>query len=144
MANEANFADQTRTKQEGFVYIARVANSRFVKIGYAKDVERRMRELQTAHAQPIKAIVIFPGDKATEGILHHRFRDQRAKGEWFRLCDELRIFIRRMGGPVLALDEWKREVSDDEVRAVLAGQTAAKGHAVFTHCVGPGQQRRTL
>lgn len=120
MANEANFADHLRTKPEGFVYFARVGNSLFVKIGFAKNVERRMRELQTAHAQPIKAIVAFPGDRAAEGHLHHRFRQHRARGEWFRLCDEIRIFIRQMGGPVYVLDKWKVEVTDDDVRAALS------------------------
>lgn len=106
--------------ENGFVYFARAGNSSFVKIGFASDVERRMRELQTSNSSPVEALISIPGDRALEGRLHKRFAAHRKTGEWFRLSDEIKTFIRRNGGPTITLAAWRAQTAtDDDVRDAL-------------------------
>ena len=117
MANEANIADHLRTI--GSVYILRAGNSAFVKIGWARDVARRVSELQTANSAKLRVLVTVPGDKGLEGRLHHRFREERHRREWFRLSDPIREFIRQNGGPVLIQKRWLGPCGPDDVRAAM-------------------------
>ena len=72
-----------------FVYFIQARNSKGpIKIGVAKDVERRLDSLQTANYQKLKIItVILCKSEANayemEKKLHHRFREYRIRGEWF-------------------------------------------------------------
>ena len=109
----------------GFVYFARAGNSSFVKIGFASDVDRRMRELQTGNSSPVKALLTLSGDRALEGRLHKRFAADRKSGEWFRLSDEIKTFIRRNGGPTITLAAWRAQTAtDDDVRDALRVNSA--------------------
>lgn len=56
-----------------------------VKIGFSTDIERRMRQLQTAHHEPLKRLACVIGTQAIEAFFHRMFSAQRIRGEWFRL-----------------------------------------------------------
>lgn len=66
----------------GFVYVLRCADK--YKIGYSKDVERRIKQLDT---RPFKLELVFEvySDKAydIEKQLHKSLIDYRAEGEWY-------------------------------------------------------------
>ena len=62
-----------------------------VKIGRAKDVDRRLSELQTANYQKLRLLLVLKGD--LESDLHDLFSKHRIDGEWFRWCDEIKEFI---------------------------------------------------
>lgn len=54
------------------------------KIGWAKDPEQRIRELQTGSPVPLEIIgVIRGGTLETENELHVAFGQHRLHGEWF-------------------------------------------------------------
>ena len=55
------------------------------KVGVAKDVVARMRQLQTAHSDPLILIRLYRVDYAREREVqfHEAFRDYRKSGEWF-------------------------------------------------------------
>lgn len=69
-----------------------------VKIGYAKDPEQRMRELQTGNPGEIKllAIVDHKGP-AMERELHRQFAHLRIRGEWFKPGADLLEYIESLG-----------------------------------------------
>lgn len=81
----------TRTRREGFVYIARAENG-LHKIGRARDPERRVRGFAGA-VMPfvIELIHKIPSNDAiqAEKLLHQRYSHCRRVGEWFDLdtCD---------------------------------------------------------
>jgi hypothetical protein len=61
-----------------------------VKIGWAKGhPERRLRELQTAHHEPLSLLKVIPGSRYDESAWHGEFRAQHVHGEWFTLDDQL-------------------------------------------------------
>jgi hypothetical protein len=66
-----------------------------VKIGIARDVARRLSQLQSASPATLALVVAFPGDAATESAIHWRFAADRIRGEWFRESPELAAWIAR-------------------------------------------------
>jgi hypothetical protein len=75
------------------IYFAKV-DKKFIKIGTSYDVSGRMKSLQTANPFPLKVEAILEGSFQTENGLHELFKHLRYNGEWFRLTDELKWFIR--------------------------------------------------
>lgn len=71
------------------VYFIRDESTGAVKIGYARDVERRRRSLQTGLPGKITTLRVLDGDLATESWLHVRFAHLHLRGEWFRYSDEM-------------------------------------------------------
>ena len=71
-----------------FVYFIRAGNRGAIKIGWAKNVESRMAELQTGNAFKLNVLTAIPCDSkehaiATEQRFHRFFAKQRIRGEWF-------------------------------------------------------------
>lgn len=73
------------------VYFVRAGEA--IKIGFAKDVARRVRSLQTGQAQRLELLGTIPGDRQRERDLHARFYHLRIRGEWHRSDKELLDFI---------------------------------------------------
>lgn len=66
----------------------------FIKIGYTRDVTRRMIQLCTGCPYPIELLGTISGASGTEAKLHDRFAAHRAHGEWFHRHVEILNFIR--------------------------------------------------
>ena len=82
------------TESVGLIYIIRSGER--VKIGWARNAEKRRAELQTGSPDRLEIVVIFPGTRVEEAQLHRRFaRDRCNDGgqEWFRLSDDIQRFI---------------------------------------------------
>jgi hypothetical protein len=77
-----------------YVYFA--ACDGFVKIGIAKNVEKRLRELQIGCPHKLDLIGLVEGGREIEAAYHKRFRKLRASGEWFRLAPPLTDEITRL------------------------------------------------
>lgn len=65
------------------VYLIQARPSGAVKIGYSKDVYRRLPSLQTANAETLSIVGVLDLDQSGERELHKRFRHLRLSGEWF-------------------------------------------------------------
>ena len=60
-----------------------------VKIGVAKDVEKRLKGMQTGNPHKLIILAKIPCDSRRhalhlEATLHERFKKDRMTGEWFR------------------------------------------------------------
>lgn len=76
------------------VYFIQTAGENAIKIGYAKEPQKRRAELQTGHHEELTVVgVIARGDMALERKLHDRFAKSHIRGEWFRPTEELLGFI---------------------------------------------------
>jgi hypothetical protein len=76
----------------GNVYIVRA--SKFVKIGFAADVPRRLAQLQTGATEPLTLLAVIPGcTMKLEKILHVRLAEYRERGEWFRYTGKCRALV---------------------------------------------------
>lgn len=78
-------------KERMAVYFAK--RGKRIKIGVAKNVQSRLRQLKTASAAPIKLIASLSGGFPLERSIHRRLEAQRISGEWFRDCHETRLVI---------------------------------------------------
>lgn len=72
-----------------FVYIIRAGNRGAIKIGVARNVQRRVDLLQTGNAFKLNilAVIRCASRKEAEMIekgIHKRFAKQRIRGEWFQ------------------------------------------------------------
>ncbi len=54
-----------------------------LKIGIAKDCEKRLKQLQTGSAIPLKIVHIFKGQAWREKEIHKELASYHRSGEWF-------------------------------------------------------------
>lgn len=76
-----------------WLYMIQAGDQGPVKIGHADDPELRLRNLQTAHYEPLRLLVIYPGGSQLEAMLHEQFAKDRIRGEWFHPTDELERMV---------------------------------------------------
>jgi hypothetical protein len=70
-----------KLRKRGFIYVVRAGDR--VKIGFSKDIKRRISELQTLFPDELELLLATPGSIVIEHSLHARFREFAVKGEWF-------------------------------------------------------------
>ncbi|MGQ0836344.1 MAG: GIY-YIG nuclease family protein [Gammaproteobacteria bacterium] len=81
------------------VYFLRTCdNAQLIKIGKAKDVTRRVAEIQTGCPSKLEILGTIPlhSEKHAqhiEGRLHRAFKRYHVRGEWYRAGKPLREFI---------------------------------------------------
>jgi hypothetical protein len=71
------------------IYFIQAKDGGPVKIGIAVDPGQRMRHLQNANSLKLNYLWLLPGDERAERKLHHRFRRDHLRGEWFFPSDDL-------------------------------------------------------
>jgi hypothetical protein len=71
-----------RGRKEGWVYFLS-DGSKLIKIGWARDPDKRIRLLQTGTPKRLRIIGVIPGTLLTESLIHKRFSHARVTGEWF-------------------------------------------------------------
>jgi hypothetical protein len=71
------------------VYIIAADDAGPVKIGFSKNPEKRLKQFQTGHPQPLRLChsLAFEGKRAKgiERIIHQTINHLRVQGEWFGL-----------------------------------------------------------
>lgn len=68
-----------------------------VKIGFSKDVERRVGVIGEHFPEPPTVLFFVRGTRADELAFHRRFATLRTNREWFALEGELFAFLRSEG-----------------------------------------------
>jgi len=74
----------------GFIYLAKVTNSNFCKIGLSKTPLKRMSKLQTGNAEDLTILhlVFVFNAKEIELSLHKYYSSYWTRGEWFDLPEK--------------------------------------------------------
>jgi hypothetical protein len=68
----------------GWVYFMQSrGEDRAVKIGWSRDVARRLADLRTMHPYGMDLVALIPGGKDLEKAFHVRFASRRLGREWF-------------------------------------------------------------
>lgn len=78
-----------KNKYPGFVYFIQGENGGAIKIGFSKNPDSRLRELQTSYPDMLKILCLVPGSYKAEKEYHENFKDIRLNGEWFKPTKEL-------------------------------------------------------
>jgi hypothetical protein len=68
-----------------YVYLIQSLEDGYYKIGVSKHPNKRIKELNTGNASPLKLVEIFQSEQAhkIERILQNRLTPFRKTGEWF-------------------------------------------------------------
>jgi hypothetical protein len=82
-------------KVRGYVYF--IGGGDWVKIGFAKNVSRRLEALRTTCPFPLTVLASLPGTAKRERELQNRFASYRLSGEWFRFDGDLKAFVEDLG-----------------------------------------------
>lgn len=90
--NSGTYTEQ-RANGAHTVYFIQAGKGGAVKIGYAKDVRRRMAELRISCPHDLVLIGAMPGGAEKEAELHAMFWSVHLRGEWFCPCEPLYDFI---------------------------------------------------
>ena len=74
-------------REKSYVYLLKVSSEGIYKIGVSKDVNKRIKQLQTGNPETIYLINKFHSEYAykIESVLHRRFKSKHVQGECFYL-----------------------------------------------------------
>jgi T5orf172 domain-containing protein len=78
---------------DGYVYFIATANDSAVKIGWASDVRKRCKELQTGCPAELYVAYAIPGTKSDETWARSHFDHLKIRGEWLKFHEEVHDFI---------------------------------------------------
>lgn len=88
---------QERMRSVGFArtnHVYFIAGAGLVKIGWSRDLWKRLDALQSGSPVELKILSAVPGDEDYEHELHERWAPLRRHGEWFELTKDLAAFVR--------------------------------------------------
>jgi len=74
------------------IYFAEREADGLIKIGFSKDVDRRLRELEVSENSKMLLINQINGNFVVEKLVHAHFDKDRVYGEWFRFSKEMLSF----------------------------------------------------
>lgn len=115
------------TDKHSGVYFIRRSGDGAIKIGYSRDVARRIATLQTGCPDALTlAGLMVGGTKADEWNLQQRFRALWVQGEWFKQADELLEYVGKHPPPEY-FNEDRRRV-DFRRRIRRAAERTMGGH----------------
>lgn len=75
------------------VYFIQQGEDGPIKIGFSKNPEARLKQLQPSTPAPLRILRTIQGGRSREQSIHGRFQNDRLKGEWFRPTPELLEYI---------------------------------------------------
>lgn len=106
------------------VYI--VESFGYYKIGFAKDVDHRISDMQVGNPAPIKLIHSFEvsgltSTRKAESFLHSLFLSKRVNGEWFCLTDLDVEFCKTISGYQNDCFLWSSGLSTDKPFVLFEG-----------------------
>lgn len=106
------------------IYFVQIGEDGPVKIGWARDVKRRLAQLQTGQPHKLRLLGQIPGGLTAERKVHEKLAAHRMTGEWFQPSTP----VLEWACLAAAIDGRSRnEVTDGELRVALARELVAAG-----------------
>lgn len=75
------------------VYFVQAGADGPIKIGTARDLDRRLAQLRGQSPAPLRVLWLMPGGRCLERQMHRRFYASRLHGEWFSPSEDLTAWI---------------------------------------------------
>lgn len=102
----------------GTVYFLADADYQFMKVGFSRNVQRRLAQIQDGGPLQLFVVDEFPGSVNDERAVHDLLKEYRIRGEWFQSDAVLefledaemarqRIFAKRYFKPAIHTSEEK-------------------------------------
>lgn len=117
-----------------FVYFIQAGQGGNIKIGISRNVMSRFSKMNTDAGEPIRTLLIIPGDESNERALHKELCAHRSHGEWFKPHGDVLAIIdreRAQAGNVEYLIPKPKKVGRNKIHnwrlaRGLTGEAAAK------------------
>lgn len=81
------------------IYFIQVGRTGPIKIGFSKNIKKRLQTLQTANPYTLYVIGYMPGDKKVEKAIHRKFSYINIFREWFFYDANLMQYIKQNTKP---------------------------------------------
>jgi hypothetical protein len=81
--NEHAVARTMFCEMTGYVYFVQMDRIGPIKIGFSRDIGKRLVSLQTSNAYPLRLLCCYPSNESHEKEWHSAFHNMRLEGEWF-------------------------------------------------------------
>lgn len=75
------------------VYFLLDTKNKAVKVGYAKNLDKRLPAYRTHNSNKLKVIKTIPGTKSREDYIKNHLKAFKIRGEWFRYDKYVQAFI---------------------------------------------------
>lgn len=116
------------------IYFVRSYCKKFIKIGTTENLQRRLKELQSANPLPLKLLAVIDGSYQSEAGLHEIFAKQRVQGsEWFRNQGDVKALQKVLTNPAQHpfsnLRELQRVIHELRIREAANRQKSGKTKA---------------
>lgn len=108
-----------------FVYFARGAVTKLIKIGKSTNPTNRAVNMQVGSGEDLDIILTLPGTRRDERKFHIQFRGQRERGEWFREEGRLHAFLKERD--LHFIDEPEPPISVAEIPALELLKGSVRG-----------------
>ena len=95
LSKEMSLEEYINDEWMGFVYFIQAGDNGAIKIGYTKDVDRRIKELQTSNPEKLNLLLKVGAEPNDEKVMHDKFKKYCINLEWYSPSDELINFIRK-------------------------------------------------
>lgn len=113
------------------IYLAVTGCKKFAKIGFSKNPQTRIAQLQDGLPENFSHYEFRHGSINLEKEIHRELDNFRSKGEWFFMCNEVRFKFRRTPEPIFGWGEYKIPKLDSEYRSLFFG-LGASNKAIFS------------
>lgn len=80
-------------REDGWIYFAHASILKRVKIGWAKNYQIRLKQLQAYCPETLQIIGAIPGSTRDEAEIHEKFDHLRTTGEWFQFCQPMWDYV---------------------------------------------------
>ena len=91
----------------------------FAKIGCTRNIKSRLSELQVSNPHDLNVMGLFHGGFKKEEELHKLFADDRVRGEWYYLSDEIKEYVKSQYDKDLRYDEGLSDEIDPAVQTTF-------------------------
>jgi len=98
--------------EKGYVYFMRAGYFGPIKIGFTKNVKKRVRNLQTACPEKLNILCVLKTNKKTEEAYHRMYNDVNINGEWFHPTKKLLKEIDTMAKAEMKYIHFDPEITD--------------------------------
>lgn len=85
--------ESKRDEIDGVVYFIGPSIAGPVKIGFTRDLDKRLGQIQIGSPSRVHVLAVLEGTRRMERYLHWAFERARGNGEWFDVTPELRLLI---------------------------------------------------
>jgi len=93
-----SYFERQSIKKIDYEYVYLFTDGEHYKIGYTKDIKKRLSSINTGNAKNIEIVDYIIGSKSIEKKLHKKFDHLKIKGEWFLKDNEILEYFKSTYG----------------------------------------------